>query len=78
MMYMQPELFGAEGRLCPVSDMEVRHCEEETIPKGYPCDETVYELCNIVMEENMWETPSNMEEGQTLYENLRGMLKQML
>ncbi|XP_053296889.1 uncharacterized protein LOC128456658 [Pleuronectes platessa] len=52
-MYSFPELHSAEDRLKPVSMEEVTVCMEECTPKGeFPCDETVFELCCLLMEEN--------------------------
>ena len=59
-MYSFPELHSAEDRLKPVSMEEVTVCMEECIPKGeFPCDETVFELCCLLMEENGWDAPAD-------------------
>ena len=78
-MYMLPELFFGEDRLCPIAAADLWICEEETTSKGdYPCDETVYELCKIIMEENAWDHPTTVNEGKQLYINLRAHVRQLI
>lgn len=47
-------------------------CEEEIVTKGtIPCDETVFELCTIILDEMNWELPSNPEDMCEMYVALR-------
>lgn len=51
---------------------QVELCAEECIPKGpHPCDSTVFELCNLLMQENDHNAPSDGEEAVQLYCMLR-------
>lgn len=69
-MYSFPELHSAEDRLKPVSMEEVTLCMEECTPKGqFPCDETIFELCCLLMEENGWEAPGDPLAAADLYIN---------
>ncbi|KAI9514968.1 hypothetical protein NQZ68_028920 [Dissostichus eleginoides] len=61
-------LYGAaEDRLQCILPEEVAVCKEECTPKGqYPCDETVFELCVLLMGffvryfiQDVWETSSS-------------------
>lgn len=71
-MHSFPELHSAEDRLKPVSMLEVAVCEEECTPKGqFPCDETIFELCCLVMEENGWDAPADPLAAADLYVMLR-------
>ena len=78
-MYSFPELHSAEDRLKPVSMEEVTLCMEECTPKGeFPCDETVFELCCLLMEENGWDAPADPLAAADLYIMLRDELLQII
>lgn len=71
-MYSFPELHSAEDRLKPTAMEEVTLCMEECTPKGqFPCDETVFELCCLLMEEHGWEAPADPLAAADLYIFLR-------
>lgn len=71
-MYSFPELHDAEDRKKPTSIEEVALCVEECTPKGeFPCDQTVFELCCLLMEENGWEAPADPFTAADLYIRLR-------
>ncbi|KAF3847207.1 hypothetical protein F7725_020235 [Dissostichus mawsoni] len=59
LMFSMPQLYGAaEDRLQCILPEEVAVCKEECTPKGqYPCDETVFELCVLLMGVNGWSSP---------------------
>ena len=72
LLYNAPQMFGYQDQLVNVPENEIEICMEETIPKDLlPCDETVFELCHIFMEEHGWELPENPAEAATLYVSLR-------
>ncbi|KAK1143785.1 hypothetical protein AOXY_G36641 [Acipenser oxyrinchus oxyrinchus] len=71
-MYTCKELYGAQDYLCSVTDDEVNACLEECTPKGpFTCDETVFELCSLLMEEEDRQKPHCAEEAALLYHFLR-------
>ncbi|XP_034018176.1 uncharacterized protein LOC117503115 [Thalassophryne amazonica] len=60
LMYTVPSLYGAEDKLKLVEPEEVAVCKEECTPKSQiPCDETVYDLSVLLMQENQWGHPSD-------------------
>lgn len=53
LIFSMPQLYTAEDKLQPVLEQEKAVCKEECTPKGqHPCDETVLELCILLMDEN--------------------------
>ena len=53
LLYSIRKTFGAVENRVDVDMREVKVCISETVPKGfYPCDADIFELCNILMEEN--------------------------
>ena len=79
MMYTLPELYNAEDRLCHVPHEDIAVCEEETLPKAnIPCDETVKELCTILMTENNLKLPTDAKEAVELYKQLRDNILSIL
>ncbi|MGH0128997.1 UNVERIFIED_CONTAM: hypothetical protein FKN15_037098 [Acipenser sinensis] len=71
-MYTCKELYGAQDYLCSVTDVEVNACLEESTPKGpFTCDETVFELYSLLMEEEDQQKPHCAEEAALLYHFLR-------
>lgn len=55
-----------------VSQEAVDMCKEECQQRGpYSCDETVFSLCCVIMEENFLFPPSTADEGLELYLFLR-------
>ncbi|XP_053699784.1 uncharacterized protein LOC128757644 [Synchiropus splendidus] len=72
-MYSFPAIHSAEDRLKSAEMEEVIVCMEECMPKApFPCDETVFELCCLLMEENEWHAPSDPLVASDLYITLRG------
>ena len=74
-MYYCPEFYGTHDYSNPVTEPQLAVCVGETRPKGpYTCDEAVYELCSLLMEENNRLPPSTAEEGVVLYNFLRQLI----
>lgn len=80
LMFSMPQLYGAgEDKLQPVLPEEVAVCKEECTPKGqYPCDETVFELCILLMDENGWDAPLDAYAAAELYSLLRNEILENL
>lgn len=72
-MFSMPQLCGAaEDKLQSVLPEEVAVCKEECTPKGqYPCDETGFELCILLIGENGWSPPVDAYSAAELYTLLR-------
>ncbi|KAJ7998239.1 hypothetical protein DPEC_G00220530 [Dallia pectoralis] len=78
-MYSFPELHSAEDRLKPIDMEEVTLCMEECTPKGrFLCDETVFELCCLLMEEKGWDAPADPLDSADLYIMLREEIQNIL
>ncbi|KAL7373453.1 hypothetical protein ABVT39_007148 [Epinephelus coioides] len=69
LLFSMPQLYGAaEDKLQSVLPEEVAVCKEECTPKGqYPCDETVFELCILLIGENGWSPPVDAYTAVELY-----------
>ncbi|XP_073449710.1 uncharacterized protein [Aquarana catesbeiana] len=79
LLYLYPETRGTVNRIMPVDADEVAICKEECLPKGrYSCDETVFELCCLIMEENSWNAPEDPYSAVDLYLQLRNNILQNL
>jgi hypothetical protein len=72
MMYNTPAEFGAHDYLMPVDPGKIAACKTETIPKGpYPCDQIVFDLACLLMEENNLQMPKDANAAINLYMTLR-------
>ncbi|KAG2468467.1 PARP1 polymerase, partial [Polypterus senegalus] len=72
LMHSAPEMYGAEDKLMEVDLEGLALCKGECTPKSqYPCDETVFELCCLLMEEKGWNAPTNAFSDAELYTLLR-------
>lgn len=72
LMYTLSEMYGAEDNLKTVDMEELALCKEECTPKSqYPCDETVFDLCCLLMQEKGWDTPRDAFSAAELYTLLR-------
>lgn len=71
-MYSFPAIHSADDQLKSAEMEEVTVCVEECTPKAqFPCDETVFELCCLLMEENEWHAPLDPLDASDLYIRLR-------
>ncbi|XP_061096945.1 uncharacterized protein LOC133127793 [Conger conger] len=76
-MYTVPQVYGAEDKLKTVDLEEVVVCKDECTPKSrLPCDETVFELCVLLMQENGWDAPTDAFDAAELYTSLRTVILQ--
>lgn len=74
--YSLPQLYNAQDHTCTVEHGEVEICENQTSPGMLTCsDETVGELCEILMEENALSEPFTATEAKELYIQLRQIIK---
>lgn len=79
LMYSMPQLYAAEDKLQGVLPEEVAVCKEECTSKGqFPCDETLFELCILLMAENVWSPPMDAYSATELYSLLRNEILENL
>ncbi|MED6262377.1 hypothetical protein ATANTOWER_018708, partial [Ataeniobius toweri] len=72
LMFSMPQLYAEEDKFQPVPEEETAVCKEECTKKGqYPCDEAVFELCILLMDENGWDAPLEAFAAAELYSLLR-------
>ncbi|KAK0153303.1 hypothetical protein N1851_005037 [Merluccius polli] len=72
LMYTIPQIYGGEDHLKTIDMEELALCKEDCTPKRqYPCDETVFELCCLLMQENGWDAPRDAFSAAELYTSLR-------
>ncbi len=54
--YTLPQMYGGEDNLKTIDMEELALCKEECTPKNqYLCDETVFDLCCLLMQEKGWD-----------------------
>lgn len=79
LMYSIPELFGSTDHLKVVDPQQIELCREECLPRGpFPCDQTVFDICCLIMSENHLQPPTTVEEAIELYLFLRAKIIAML
>lgn len=72
MMFSCPQMYSTTDYLCSIDNDKLQLCRQECVTKDtIPCDETVFEQCCIIMEENGWDFPKSVVEACELYVNLR-------
>lgn len=77
-MYMAPHLYGSDDYLYQCDGLDVQNCQEECHVMTYPCDETVFELCCLLMQELHLHPPDDAEEARNLYLRLRQEIRNLL
>lgn len=77
-MYMAPHLYGSTDHICQCDPADVQNCQEECATPTHPCDDTVFELCCLLMEELNLNVPENAGNGRALYLRLRQEILQLL
>lgn len=79
MLYTIPELYNKQHCLCDADEREINACSEETTPKAeFSCNETVRDLCLLLMEEDGFEFPKNSQDARKLYTHLREKVLSLL
>jgi hypothetical protein len=72
MLYDIPELYGTRDYMCDVDLNRIDVCAQEcTFYNGIPCDEDIYPLACLYMDEHGWLMPSDPYEAVDLYVSLR-------
>lgn len=74
-----PDMYGAEDNLKTIGMDELALCREECAPKSqYPCDETVFVLCCLLMQEKGWNAATDTFSAAELYTSLRTEILQSI
>ena len=77
-LHSLPALFGTEDQLQNIRPEYVDACKEEITERIYPCDEDIYHLCQLYMNENNLHLDEDPYICCDLYITLRNILLQDL
>jgi hypothetical protein len=78
MMYFHPELFGGEECTRHCSQQELDACKDECTFRNCPCDQDIFELCNIIMNEHHLHKTNDANGRKNLYLVLRREILSLL
>lgn len=74
-MYTAPHLWGADDLLVPFSE-DLPTCKESCkFLTSVPCDEDMFDLCTIIMEESGMGFPMSRSQALDLYLSLRDIIR---
>lgn len=74
-MYLAPHLWRAEDLLLPLTD-DLASCKESCkFLSAVPCDEDIFDMCTIMMEESGFGFPMSMSQALDLYVSLRNLIR---
>ena len=71
LLYHSPEAYGGEDCLKPVPRNAIEACANAATKNKFPCEESLYKLCCIIMSERGYSAPKSDREGNELYRRLR-------
>lgn len=75
LMYLAPHLWGADDLLLPLTD-DLAGCKASCkFLSAVPCDEDIFDLCTIMMEETGFGFPISMSQALELYVSLRNIIR---
>lgn len=78
-MYMAPNLYGTHSYLHTVGEAEIETCKDKCeFREQYPCDRDLFELALIIMQEENWDIPIDVNNALQLYCDLRSKILQEL
>lgn len=70
-MYHAPAVYGVQDFMYHVDQAAIDICNEECVFRQCPCDETVYQLCELYTAEMHLPVPASAAEARLLYTTLR-------
>ena len=73
MMYTVPQLWGSEDFIVPHTDLEA--CKFLSV---VPCDEDIFDLCNMIMSELDLTFPENILQAQEFYLTIREAVRSLI
>ena len=75
-MYMAPHLWGTEDHLVGSFSSDLNTCKESCkFLTAVPCDEDMFDLCTMYMEESGLRFPVNRSQALDLYVSLRDIIR---
>ena len=83
-LYSSPHIVGAENCMCPADNDDIRICQEECVDMAMEqCDDTVTELCQLLIEEGVivgvdMSNTITVQEKVDLYKKLRSEIRSLL
>ena len=78
-MYSIPELYGVSDCLKAVTPEKIELCETECLMKdNIPCDKDIFDLCQLLVNENMWDFPADPHEMCDLYIQLQNEIRNII
>lgn len=78
-LFFTHNIYGVENFLIPVSNDDVELYKNECKFVELPCNENMYDLCSIIMEEKHWNQSSNDHwEALDLYLKLRDEVRRLI
>lgn len=78
LMYELPQIYKTENYIVPVNNAVVEELKESCKFLNTPCDNSVYQLCNTIIAENVWNKSSDPADAVNLYVNLRMEILRLL
>lgn len=78
MMYHTPQIYNTGDFLRTVEFEKLAACKEECKFEDLPCDEDVYNLCKIIIEEKGLTEPHNPFDAVDVYIQLRNEMLSLL
>lgn len=78
-MFMAPQLWGTEDFIVQQDSDQLQIAQEACVfLSSIPCDEEVFDLCTILMEERNLSFPSDRREAFELYVELRNAIRSQI
>lgn len=78
-MYLASHLWGTEDHIIPVNEDDLATCKECcAFATSVPCDEDIFDLCSIYMEESGLVFPTSGSQALDLYLSLRDLISAQL
>lgn len=77
-MFSAPQIYEARDYKREVSLERLVACKEECVVLNFPCDEDVYNLCNIILEEQNLFLTGDPYQAVDVYISLRNEIKRLL
>lgn len=75
-MFSAPHLWGADDHLVHVNASDLATAKQTCkFLTTIPCDEDIFDLCTITMEESGLDFPNNTSEALDLYMSLRDVIR---
>lgn len=78
-MFSAPELYNVQDYKTLIENDQIRICKEEALfRKTVPCDQDIYDMCMLLMDENNMQYPTDAYKALDLYQELREAILEIL